>query len=63
MEMDYAEPVWEVVEEEVEELEDFEELEVIEEVEEVKASPQYMHPSYGIKRPPPLTHQPMTMEI
>ena len=57
VEMEYAEPVQEEMEEEVEELED------IEEVEEVEASPQYMHPSYGIKRPPPLTHQPMTMEI
>ena len=57
VEMEYAEPVQEEMEEEVEELED------IEKVEEVEASPQYMHPSYGIKQPPPLTHQPMTMEI
>ena len=59
--MDYAEPVWEVVEEEVEELEDFEELEVIEEVEEVKASPQYMHPSNGLKWSPYLTLHPLPM--
>ena len=40
MVMEYVEPVWEVMEEEVEVLEDFEEVEVIEEVEEVEASPQ-----------------------
>ena len=40
MAMDYSEPVWEVIEEEVEELEDFVEVEVLKEVEEVEASPQ-----------------------
>ena len=39
--------------------EELEELEEVEEVEEVEASTQYMHPSHGIKRPPPLTHQPL----
>ena len=38
--MEYTEPVWEVMEEEVEEMEVFEEVEVIEEVVEVKAYPQ-----------------------
>ena len=60
--MDYAEPVWEVMEEEVEELEDFEEAEVIEEVEEVEASTQEMHPSNGLKRTLPPTHQPLSTE-
>ena len=54
--MDYTEPVWEVMKEEVEELEIFEKVEVIEEVEDLEASPQYMHPPHGIKRPPPPTH-------
>ena len=40
------------MEEEVEELEEFEEVEVIEEVEEMEESPQYIHPSRGIKLPP-----------
>ena len=40
MAMEYENPVWELMEEEVEELEDFEELEVIKEVEEVGASTQ-----------------------
>ena len=62
MAMDYAEMVWEVMEEEVEEMEYFEEVEVIEEVEEVEAYPQYMHPSHGLKQPPPQTHQPMSTE-
>ena len=43
-------------EEEVEELEDFEDVEVIKEVEEVESSPRYMHPSHGLKLPPPPTH-------
>ena len=59
MAIKYAETVWEVMEDEVEELEDFEEVEVIEEVEEVEASPQYMHPSHGLKLPSPPTHQPL----
>ena len=33
MAMEYVEPVWEVMKEEVDEIEDFEEAEVIEEVE------------------------------
>ena len=57
--MEYVETVWEIMEEEVEELEYFEEVEVIKEVE---AYPQYMHPSHGLKRPPPLTHQTLSME-
>ena len=40
MTMEYTEPVWGVIEEEVEELEEFDEVELIEEVEEVEASPQ-----------------------
>ena len=40
MEMKYADPVWEVLEEELGELKEFEEVEVIKEVEEVEASPQ-----------------------
>ena len=40
MEMEYAEPVWEIMEEEVECLEGFEELEVIEVFEEVELYPQ-----------------------
>ena len=39
MTMEYIEPVWGVIEEEVEELEEFDEVELIEEVEEVEASP------------------------
>ena len=54
MAMEYAEPVWGVMEEEVEELEEFEVGEVIEEVQEVEASQKYMHPSHGMKRPPPV---------
>ena len=38
--MEYAEPVWEVMEEELEELGYFEEVEVTKEVEEVEAYPQ-----------------------
>ena len=60
--MEYAEPVWEVMEEEVEELEKIEEVEVNEELEEVEESTQYMHPSHGLKRSPPPTHQPLSME-
>ena len=44
MVMEYTDPIWEVIKEEVEELEEFEEVEVIEEVEDVEASPNYMHP-------------------
>ena len=62
MSMEYAEPVWEVMEEEVEEVEYFEEVEVIEEVEEVEESTQYMHPSNGLKCPSPTNHQPLSMD-
>ena len=38
--MEYMEPVWEILYEEVEYMEDFEEVEVIKEVEEVEKFPQ-----------------------
>ena len=38
--MEYADPVWEVMEEEVEDLKYFEEVEVNDKVEEVDVSPQ-----------------------
>ena len=37
-------------------------MEEVDEVEYMDASPQYMYPSHGIKRPPPLTLQPLSME-
>ena len=39
MDMEYVEPVWEVMAEEVEEVEDFEEVGVIKELGELEASP------------------------
>ena len=39
----------------------FEEVEVNEELEEVEESIQYMHPSHGLKRSPPQTHQALSM--
>ena len=46
----------------VEELKEMGEVEVIKEMEELEESPQYMHTSQGLKRLPPLTHQPLPME-
>ena len=39
MAMEYVEPLWEVMEEDLEEMEEFEEVEVNKGVEEVEASP------------------------
>ena len=39
MAMEYVEPLWEVMEEDLEEMEEFEEVEVNEGVEEVESSP------------------------
>ena len=62
MAIEYMVPVWEAMGEEVKELEEIEEVEVIKEVDKVEEYPQYMHPPHGIKRPPPPTQQPLSME-